>query len=89
MPPERGTISSTSTRGIWSGNLDNIERRENYVSQRGGTKLTPKQAQRIRHKMYTTHEHVFSRHTPDVRLLATHKHPVPPPCEICKTPASA
>jgi hypothetical protein len=89
MPPGRGTISSTSTSDIWRGNLDNIERREHYVNQRGGTKLTPKQAQRIGHKMYTAHEHVISRHTPNVRLVATHKRPVPPPCEICKTPASA
>jgi hypothetical protein len=88
MPQERDTISSISTRDIWSGTLENIERRENYEQQRGGTKLTPKQVQRLRHKMHVFHDHEIGHHTPNVRMVATHKRPVPR-CQICKTPASA
>jgi hypothetical protein len=69
--------------------LDNTERRSYYEVQRGGTKLTPKQLSRLRHKENAgTHEHLIGSHHPDVRDVQTHRRLVDH-CQICKTPASA
>lgn len=85
---EPGTTSSTSIRDTWRGNLENTERRLNYETQRGTTKLTPKQLRRLKHKEGSgTHSHLIGSHTPNVRDVLTHDRLVDH-CQICLTPAT-